>query len=1341
MSGFSFSSHPLASLLKRCGTALLWTLIGVSLLICLAWTSLHWLIVPRIDDYKQTIQVQASQALGLQVRIGHVQALGGWWVPWFEVTDIVLLDAQGKEALRLPRVLAAISPHSLVQAQFEHLVIERPELDIRKDAQGQIWVAGLSTQSPSDGKGANWFFSQPEFVVSQGLVRWRDETRGGSDGETLQLTQVNFSMKNPANTHQVRLDFTPPAQWGEPISLRGKFHQLPWRDAGEFASWSGELFADLPLVDVSSLKHWVTLGKGMSLQQGRGALRLWADVSKGEWTGINADVALDEVDVRLGEELRQLSLRQIKGSLGAKWQGDAVEINSHDLVFETQEGEHWPGGDLRIGWQGKDYRSGTLSADKLDVSALSQISQRLPLPATLHTGLQSLQPKGQIAKLEASWKAQATQSGELNYDYAAKGQLHDFGLTQDPTHAAWASVPGVDGADIVFDLNQNGGQANLTIKDGHLTVPKGLDEPVLSFNAAQAQMAWKIQGQDVSLQINQAQFSNAHAEGRFSGSWKHGTGTGRLPGVVDLSGTFERVEVGQVHRYLPDVLPADLRHYLRDAIEQGTASHVAWKVRGDLNDFPFKNKSQGEFKLSAQIDKGRLVYVPASIAAPKQLPWPALNDIHGELTFEQQAMNFKGDLRLQGTQKLVWPKVEASIADLMNTEVLINAQGKGPLSEVTDVVSRSALNDLTQGALEKTLVSGDAQYKLSLKLPIQHMNNSKVQGSVEFADNDLQIIPSAPVLSHAKGSLQFNEQSLSFKDLRGIVLGGDALIQGGLNFNNTNDAVMPLKISGRMSAEGLRQARELGFVPRLALRANGRANYEARLGVRRGQLEMLITSDLKGMSVNLPSPLNKSAATPMPLRIEMQLTRDSVGAQAKVLQDQIKVSLGRVLAANYVRDLSANKSHVLRGSIAIGQALTEGTNLRNNSAVVLNLQLPSVDLDEWNDIQTNLSGTPLSKAVVRPNRLSKYAAPPDDGSALEYLPSQISLQVDLLSVANRTLHQVVAAGTRLGDIWRLNLSAQELNGYAEVRPGVNNAPAQLFARMAFLNIPPSAVSEVENLLDESSNTIPALDVVINELTLRGKKLGRLEMDAINRTNANNVREWHLNKFNITVPEATFTATGSWETTGAKNRRTQLDFNMDVRNSGELLSRFGTPDAIKSGHGKVSGMVSWVGSPMAFDYPTLSGKLNLNIDKGQFLKTEPGAARLLGVLSLQALPRRLSLDFSDVFSEGFAFDFLRGDVRIDQGIAYTNNLQMKGVSAGAVMEGSADLSRETQDLKVVVAPEISASAYSLYMATINPLVGLTSYLAQLVLSKPLVKATTNEFHIDGTWASPRVTKVQ
>ena len=169
-------------------------------------------------------------------------------------------------------------------------------------------------------------------------------------------------------------------------------------------------------------------------------------------------------------------------------------------------------------------------------------------------------------------------------------------------------------------------------------------------------------------------------------------------------------------------------------------------------------------------------------------------------------------------------------------------------------------------------------------------------------------------------------------------------------------------------------------------------------------------------------------------------------------------------------------------------------------------------------------------------------------------------------------------------------------------------------------------------------------------------------------------------------------------------------------------------------------MSWQGSPITLDYASMSGKMNLAIEKGQFLKTEPGAARLLGVLNLQALPRRLTLDFSDLFSDGFAFDFVRGDVRIEQGVASTNNLQMKGVVAGALIEGHADLVRETQQLKVVVVPEINAGTASLYVATINPLIGLTSYLAQMVLSKPLVRAGTNEFHVDGTWADPRVTKV-
>ena len=123
-----------------------------------------------------------------------------------------------------------------------------------------------------------------------------------------------------------------------------------------------------------------------------------------------------------------------------------------------------------------------------------------------------------------------------------------------------------------------------------------------------------------------------------------------------------------------------------------------------------------------------------------------------------------------------------------------------------------------------------------------------------------------------------------------------------------------------------------------------------------------------------------------------------------------------------------------------------------------------------------------------------------------------------------------------------------------------------------------------------------------------------------------------------------------------------------------------------------------------------------------------------------MPRRLTLDFRDVFSEGFAFDFFRGDIAIEQGIANTNNLQMKGVNAAILMEGSAHIAHETQDIKVVVVPELNAGTASLIASVVNPALGLGSFLAQLFLRRPLMEAATQEFHIDGSWADPKITKV-
>ena len=261
-------------------------------------------------------------------------------------------------------------------------------------------------------------------------------------------------------------------------------------------------------------------------------------------------------------------------------------------------------------------------------------------------------------------------------------------------------------------------------------------------------------------------------------------------------------------------------------------------------------------------------------------------------------------------------------------------------------------------------------------------------------------------------------------------------------------------------------------------------------------------------------------------------------------------------------------------------------------------------------------------------------------------------------------------------------------------------------------------------------------------------LGRVEIEAVNtdkdlaQTPA--AREWQLKKFNIELPEGTLRSTGRWLAAreGSPLRKSEMNFVLDVRDAGALLTRLGTPEALRGGTGQLEGMVSWQGSPLELHYPSLNGHLDVRMGRGQFLKADPGVAKLLGVLSLQALPRRLLLDFRDVFAQGFAFDSVRGDVTIVHGMANTRNLQIKGVNALVQLDGSADIARETQKLRVQILPNVDAGTASLVAGlAVNPAVGLTAFIAQWLLQNPLSRASTQEFLIDGSWADPRVTRVE
>jgi uncharacterized protein (TIGR02099 family) len=1364
------TASPPSRLLKITAATARWLLgllIAAWLLLALSVVVLHAWIVPRIGDYRGALEAQASKAIGVPVRIGSITARSDSLFPVFELRDVVLHDAGRREALRLVRVVASVSPRSLWRLNFEQLYIEGPQVDVRRDALGKLHVAGLHMSNDTTGetRAADWFFAQRELVVEGGTVRWTDEQR---QAEPLLLTDVRFVARNGGRRHGLRLDATPPAGWGDRFTLRGQFRQpLLSVRSGRWQTWDGQIYADLPYMDVTRLGRYVSLDA--RIREGSGALRIWADVKDGQIVGGAADLGLNRIDASLGRGLQPLVLRSVTGRLAGQLSEENFEFSTAALQFDTADGMRWPSGNLWMQHspaRGRTPEHGALRADRLDLAALALIADRLPLGDATHRVLDAYAPRGLVERIDLNWQ------GSLGAPerYQAKGRVSGLKVASQPApaelaanpnnprsgaaaaHRPHAGSPGLSGATIEFDATHTGGNAALSIVQGTLEFPGVFEEPTIPIDRLAAQLHWKLDKGNAQLQVSKLRFANADAEGEAEASWRTSdpavsTSHALYPGVLDLQGRLSRADGTRVFRYLPLEIPQHTRDYVRQAVTKGTASSVDFRVRGDLHDMPFMDPKLGEFRIVAKVADVTYAYVPpassiaastASKAAASARPgtpapvWPALTGVSGELVFERAGMlvrNARG--RLAGATGIEVTKAEAQIADMSHHASLlrVDAQAKGPLGELLRV--GAPLAGETGEVLSRARATGTADYRLHLELPLEAMDAAKVQASIALSDNELQLVPEAPSLTHAKGVVGFTETGFSLTGVNARLLGGDVRIEGRGRFAGANREVA-LKAQGTVTAEGLRSAREAEWLTRIAAKATGSTPYAATFSMRDGAPEFLLTSTLQGLALQLPNPLVKTADEQMPLRIEKKvLQRETRAGAAAATQDQLSMELGRIGSAQYVRDISGAEARVLRGSIGIGLAPGETASVPEKG-VLANVNVGKLDMPAWKAL--------IGDTAAGAGEAAGGAERPED-AAMGYLPTRIAVRAQELGIAGRTLHNVVLGGTRDGSLWRANIDATELSGYAEYS---HSQAGRLHARLARLKIAPAEATQVEALLDEQPGTLPALDIVIDDFELLGKRLGRAEIDAVNRGGAG--REWQLSKLSFTMPEASFAAKGTWAAAPggrvgrAEQRRTAMTFRLDIADAGDLLARFGMPGVLRRGSGRLEGDVSWRGSPFSLDYPSLGGQLQINVGSGQFLKADPGLAKLLGVLSLQALPRRLTLDFRDVFSQGFAFDFIRGDAKITNGIASTNNLQMKGVNAAALMDGSADIVRETQDLRVVVVPEINAGTAALVATAINPAIGLGTFLAQWVLSKPLATAATQEFHIEGTWADPKIAKV-
>ncbi|NML16234.1 TIGR02099 family protein [Azohydromonas sp. G-1-1-14] len=1283
---------------------------------------LHWAILPHAREWLPQIETHASRSLGVPVRIGDIELRGGGWVPALELRDVVLLDAQQREALRLPRVSAAVSARSLLtlRLRLEQLLIDDARLELRRDAQGQLFVAGLPLSTAEDGRPkdtalADWFFAQPEFMVRNARVRWVDEQRGGAPVE---LTQVRLLLRNGLRRHALRLDATPPPAWGQPWTVQGRFTQPLLARAADFERWRGTLYAELPGIDLVPLQRLVSLPA--ALRGGQGALRAWLDVERGTVREATLDVALRDLDLRLPER-EPLALAQLQGRLVAQRDEDDLTVTAQQLGFTTADGLQWPASDTRLHLRQGAHPGGELQAQRLDLGLLARLMSRVPLPEKLEAQLQALAPEGVVSGLEARWEGPLEQPER----YRIKGRTQDLSLAGAPADKAGdIGRPGFEKLDAEFDASEAGGSARLALAQGALEFPGLFEQPRIPVERFSAQLAWRLQtaaapsAPKVEVHLRDARLLNADAQASFNATWRTDA-QGRLPGFLDLDGKLQQGRAQAVARYLPLTLPKDTRHWVEQAVREGRIPQAAFRVRGDLHDFPYRRAGSGEFRIAGQVEGVTLAYVPDEPA------WPVFTQVGGELVFERMSMQLR-DARARALG-VELAGVNGGIADLAQAQLRIEGLGRGPAAEMLRFVNGSPVGEWIGGALAQASATGNAELRLALQLPLLDIDKSNVQGNVLLAGNDVRLNPDVPLLAATKARVDFTRQRLSLTG-GARVLGGDAVFEGGTQ----PDGALRFNGSGTASAEGLRRAPELGFLSRLAGAFDGQSAYRLQVNVRQGHPEFQVTTNLAGMASGLPAPLGKAAETALPLQVGTRVV-----AEGAALHEHWQVEAAGLFQAQLVRDLQRKDTDgsplLLRGGLGVHQPAPQPV-----QGFSIAVALPALDLDAWEKTWDQLAATGAGA-----NGSGGAAAGGGAGGEDALPPLSAALQVDQLMVNGRRLDHVVAGITRVGGdpAWRANLHADQLDGHVEFQPGSAAQAGHVRARLARLALPPSAAQGVESLLAQAPASVPALDIVVGDFELGGRDLGRVEIQAVNRRTSGRQAEWQLDRLSLTTGEAELKALGRWTPGPDGRRRMVMDFRLELQDSGALLQRLGFGGVLQGGKGRLQGEVSWPGSPLAPDPARMDGQLRVELERGRFLKADAGAGRLLSVLSLQSLPRRLTLDFRDVFLQGFAFDSITGDVRMDDGVAETNNLLMRGLQAAVLMEGNVDIAHEKQDLHVVVVPEINAGTASLAYAAINPAIGLGTFLAQLFLRKPLMQAGTREFQVTGPWSDPQVAKLE
>jgi len=1271
--------------------------IGISVLLVAVVATAIRLLLPDIGTYRSEIESWVSNYTNLPVAIRVIEADWQGWTPRLYLEDIDLLSRDTNspiinftEAQLSIDLLASLKHRQIIPKQ---LTVSGFSIAVIREQDGSIDIEGIRVDNYQDQENrndelANWLFGQSYIELQNISVEWIDKKH---HQDSVSLTETNLRLRSDGSRMQIEGAAMLPANYGASMNFAIDV-------TGNLLSseWTAELYMHGTNINPDSW-YRAYLPADIKVIGGNATTSIWSVWENARLSSVDGFLDYNDFHVQLTEN-QQLEVKQLHfgfsgtESTSGNW---LMNIQFQDVITENG---YWPEADIALlleqQTEGIVKYSAHFNYLKLD-DVMPVVRGLSFLPPASREILSDMNPTGELIDGKLSVNSGSTHNDDIQFDL----RFRQLTLQQD-SH--------------VFPLSGLSGRTSGSFAQGKLVFDRDLARLDTGTNTPDIDDTLTLDGelQWLTLENGNYRMTTEHLQivhdmftSRFSGALDF------LPDstFVDLLVHVNDIDYTETVRLLPDTPRFRIKNWIQRSISGGKLQTIDAVFRGNTDKFPF-DRRDGQFKIVATVTGADLAYSPN---------WPTINAMDADLLFAGRELSInilKGSI-FNATIN----NAHASIPDLGTQQrtVYIDGQITGNTDALKKYVRQSPLN--SHLLLNKTSNyfsdNGKADLGLVLTVPLNIPGRQvAVEGKLKLSEATLTTDINTLAFTNVDGEIAFTRNSVHADNVSADYKGYPVK----LAINNAGDeGNSPATISISGAADEVFIANEVNdYFPKYADMSElltehvaGKTNWQASLtyipNLDDNKLERVlnISSDLYGMSIQLPQPFSKNRYT----RTRLDISRNLDNTTAP-----LHFSYGKLFASSVIFD-PAGQQGLQQISVKLGDVPDIAVTDNDNGALIYG-RLDTFSLDEWQKFipswQHNSNGNDMS--IITDIAIKK----------LQYYGQSFS-------------ETHIIAGNNDQD-WQIVLDGPSIKGEITIpRKSDNDNPVQ--ANLDYVHLQKTIRSSTDRK-GVLPTEIPAITAYADTFSYDGMDFGKLEFAAVKSDNG-----LILNNILFTKREFTVRANGKWIVNQDSGNISDFNIQAHASEINRMLETFGYSNSgINKGETHLTIDANWLGTPMDFSLDKLNGALSMQIAQGQFLDIEPAAGRLFGLLSLQALPRRLLLDFSDLLGKGMAFDSIQGSFLIENGNAHTEDLNMKGPSVDILITGRAGLTVKDYDQKAIVTPQISDSlaVATGFLGPVGIGIGTVLYLAGNMfepLQDSINKLMKYEYSITGSWDSPVIEK--